>query len=264
MYRRVVDFHAHAFHDKIAEKAARNLNQYYGIPLAGNGRFCYLTQSMKDNHITKMVVHATATKPEQVETINDYVAGLVTKDIIGFGTLHPDYPMLAEELDRIENLGLRGLKFHPIFQGFAIDDPGMYPIYEMAEGRLPILMHVGDTNSDAATPARMAKVLDCFPKLTVIAAHLGGYGEWENAKRFLIGREGLYVDTSSSIRFMQPDEAAAIIRAHGTDRVLFGTDYPLSLHKQELEVFDRLGLTDEENEQILWKNAYRLLKLPVD
>ncbi len=264
MYRKVVDFHAHAFHDKIAEKAALNLNHYYGIPLAGNGRFCYLTESMKENHITKMVVHATATKPEQVETINDYVAGLISTDIIGFGTLHPGYPTLAKELERLISLGLRGLKFHPVFQGFAIDDPNMYPIYELAEGRLPILMHVGDKNSDAATPERLAKILDHFPRLTVIAAHLGGYGEWENAKQWLIGREGLYVDTSSSIRFMAPKEATALIRAHGTDRVLFGTDYPLSLHKPELEIFDRLELTEAESEQILWKNAYRLLKLPID
>lgn len=264
MYRKVVDFHAHAFHDKIAEKAALNLNRYYGIPLAGDGRFCRLTDSMKENHITKMVVHATATKPEQVETINDYVSGLITPDIIGFGTLHPDYPHQAKELERLMKLGLRGLKFHPVFQGFAIDDPGMYPIYELVEGRLPILMHVGDKNTDAATPSRLAKVLDRFPHLTVIAAHLGGYSEWESAKQYLIGRKGLYVDTSSSIRFMQPEEAAALIRAHGTEQVLFGTDYPLSLHKPELEIFDALGLTEAESEQILWKNAYRLLNLPIE
>lgn len=261
MYRKIVDFHAHAFHDKIAEKAARNLNEYYGIPLAGNGMFRILLDSMRDNHIDKLVVHATATKPEQVPVINDYMAGLIGPDIIGFGTLHSGYAHCGAELDRIEQLGLRGIKFHPVFQGFAIDDESMFPIYERLEGRLPILLHVGDKNTDCATPERLVRVLRRFPGLTVIAAHLGGYGEWEAAKRYIIGHENVYVDTSSAIRFMEPGEAAAMIRAHGTDKVLFGTDYPLSLHKAELEVFDRLGLTEAESEQILWKNAYRLLGL---
>lgn len=261
MYRKIVDFHAHAFHDKIAEKAAKNLNVYYGIPLAGNGRLQTLLDSMQKNRIDKLVVHATATKPEQVPVINEYMSSLITEDIIGFGTLHPDYPHCRQELDRFEALGLRGIKFHPIFQGFKIDDEAMFPIYEQLEGRFPMLIHVGDKNSDGATPRRLARVLDKFPGLVTVAAHMGGYSEWEAAREYIIGRRNVYVDTSSSIRFMEPEEAVGLIRAHGTERVLFGTDYPLSLHEAELKIFDSLGLTEEENEQILWKNAYRLLGL---
>ncbi len=261
MYRKIVDFHAHAFHDKIAEKAAKNLTEYYDIPLAGNGMFRYLLESMEKNRIDKLVIHATATKPEQVPVINEYVSGLVTEHIIGFGTLHPDYADWRAELDKFPALGLQGIKFHPIFQGFNIDDESMFPIYEALEGKYPMLIHVGDKNSDGATPQRLAKVLDKFPKLVTIAAHMGGFGEWEAAKEYIIGRDNVYVDTSSSIRFMEPDAATALVRAHGIEKVLFGTDYPLSLHVPELQVFDRLDLTEEEKEQILWKNAYRLLGL---
>lgn len=262
MKRKIVDFHAHAFHDKIAEKAAQNLNEYYGIPLAGNGLFSVLLDSMKESGIDKLVVHATATKAAQVEVINDYVAGLITPDIIGFGTLHPDYQGFEKELDRIVSLGLRGIKLHPIFQDFAIDTPVMLSVYRaIAERRLPVLLHVGDENSDKSTPRRLAAVLDAIPDLTVVAPHLGGYAEWEDAKTYLLGRENVYLDTSSAIRFMSPEAAAEIIRTHGADRVLFGTDYPLALHKDELLRFDALPLTKEEQEQILWKNAYRLLEL---
>lgn len=261
MERRVVDFHAHAFHDKIAKKAAKNLNTYYGIELAANGRFCYLLNSMRDNHIDKLVIHATATKPEQVTSINDYVASLITPDIIGFGTIHRDYADYETELDRVEKLGLRGIKLHPVFQGFAADDEGMFPIYEKLSGTLPVLIHAGDLHTDESTPRRLLNVVKNFPDLTLIAAHLGGYGEWDEAKKYLIGKTDIYIDTSSAIRFLKPREARDIIRAHGADRVLFGTDYPLSLHKEELEIFDRIGLTEEESEKILWKNAYRLLGL---
>ncbi len=262
MYRKVVDFHAHAFHDKIAEKAAQNLNTYYDIPLAGNGMFHILLESMQKNHIDKLIIHATATKPAQVTVINDYVAGLIRPDIIGFGTLHRDYGAYKEELDRVVSLGLRGIKFHPVFQGFAIDDPLMLPIYEkIAEKNLPILMHMGDKNCDLTTPERLANVLDEIPGLTVVAAHMGGFGEWRAAEQYLYGRENVYLDTSSSIRFLEPEETKRLIRAHGADKVLFGTDYPLALHPEELANIDKLGLSAEEEEQILWKNAYRLLKL---
>ncbi len=261
MGRKIVDFHAHAFHDKIALKAAQNLNEYYGIPLAGNGTFKVLLDDAKKHKIDTIVVHATATKPQQVPVINDYVSTLLTDGIVGFGTLHPDYMACHEELDRLISLGLKGLKFHPVFQGFAIDDEAMLPIYEMAEGRLPILMHMGDLHTDCATPARLAKVMKQFPKLTVVAAHMGGYGEQEAAKRELADFENIYVDTSSSIRFMEPEVAAGYVRAFGAERVLFGTDYPLSLYDDELRVFDAMGLSEEESEQILWKNAYKLLNL---
>ena len=64
-----------------------------------------------------------------------------------------------------------------------------------------------------------------------------------------------------SIRFLPPEESAAIIRAHGTDRVLFGTDYPLSNHKFEFECMKKLNLTNDEYEKIYWKNAFQLLNL---
>ncbi len=269
MSRKVVDFHAHAFHDKIAEKAAKNLNVYYGIPLAGNGTFQVVLDSMAENSIDKMVVHATATKPEQVRVINDYVASLIGPNLIGFGTMHPGYEDFESELERLKILGLSGIKFHPIFQGFAIDEPVMMPVYrKIAELKLPVLMHMGDKVSDGANPKRLAAVLDAVPELVVVAAHLGGSGDclggeagWRETEQYLCGRSNVYYDTSSSVRFIEPQKATEMIRKLGTDRVVFGTDYPLSLHQQELEIFDQLSLTESEQEAILWKNAYKLLGL---
>lgn len=260
MGRKIVDFHAHAFHDSIAVKAANHLNTYYDIPLAANGLFYHLVQSMRVNKIDKLVVHATATKPSQVQNINNYIASLTNEDILGFGTVHYAYPNVEEELDRIEQLGLRGIKFHPVFQGFAIDDEKMFLIYDKIAGRFPVLMHTGDKHTDASSPKRMAKILERYPNMTVVAAHLGGYREWDEALKYIIGKN-CYIDTSSAIRFLEPAKAREIIRAHGTDKVLFGTDYPLALHPEELEFFDKLELSAEENEQILWKNAYQLLNL---
>ena len=97
MSRRVVDVHAHAFDEKIAVKATQNLHTYYGIEPAADGRLIHLIESAKENNIDKLVVCATATKPTQVEMINNYVSTLVGEHIIGLGTLHPDYDNIRAE-----------------------------------------------------------------------------------------------------------------------------------------------------------------------
>jgi len=258
MARKIVDIHAHAFDEKIAIKATENLHEYYGIKPAADGRLIHLIESSKENDIDKLVVCATATKPTQVEMINDYVSGLIEEHIIGFGTLHPDFDDIDAEIERMIVLGLSGIKLHPIFQGFEIDEDKAMNMFERIGSNLPVLIHVGDKNSDAASPKRLANVMERYPEITFIAAHLGGYSEWEEAKECLIGKN-LYIDTSSSTRFLKPKVAKELIRLHGADKVLFGTDYPLSNHKFEIKCLEKLKLTDEEYEKIFWKNAYDLL-----
>ncbi len=260
MPQKIVDFHAHAFDEKIAVKATENLHKYYGITPAADGRYCNLLKSAQESRVDKLVVCATATKPQQVQMINNYVSGLQNENIIGFGTLHCDYDEIDAELDRMSDLRLNGIKFHPIFQKFKIDDEKAMRMFEKIGNRFPVLIHMGDKNEDGTTPERLWNVIKELPNITFIAAHLGGYGEWDAVKKFLIGKN-LYFDTSSSVRFMKPKMARDFIRAHGTDKILFGTDYPLSNHAYEMNVLKKLKLTEEEYEKIYWKNAYKLLNL---
>ena len=260
MARKIVDIHAHAFDEKIAIKATENLHEYYGISPAADGRLIHLIESSKENNIDKLVVCATATKPAQVKMINNYVSTSIGKHIIGFGTLHPDFDNLDLEIERMIKLGLSGIKLHPIFQGFEIDEEKALKMFECVGSKLPVLIHLGDKNSDAASPKRLSRVMEKYPEITFIGAHLGGYSEWEEAKECLFGKN-LYIDTSSSTRFLKPKIARELIRLHGVDKVLFGTDYPLSNHAFEIKCLEKLKLTDEEYEKIYWKNAYNLLGL---
>ena len=260
MAQKIVDFHAHAFDEKIAVKATENLHKYYGIKPAADGRYENLLKSAEKSGVEKLVVCATATKPGQVQMINTYVSGLQNENIIGFGTLHPEFDEIDSELNRMETLGLHGIKFHPIFQKFKIDDEIAMRMFEKIGNRFPILIHMGDKNSDGTTPERLWNVMKEIPEITFIAAHLGGYGEWDAVKKFLIGKN-LYFDTSSSVRFMKPQMAKELILAHGTDKILFGTDYPLSDHAYEMKVLKKLKLNEEDYEKIYWQNAYKLLNL---
>ncbi len=258
----IIDIHAHIFPDKIAEKAVDAIGRYYGVSMRRDGTVDGLLESGRNIGVEKYIVHSSATTVEQVKAINDYVSG-VTRDhpeFIGFATLHPDMPDIPAEVDRIISLGLKGLKLHPEFQHFTVDDDSMMPIYEAVEGRLPVLIHMGDRNVDSSSPIRLARVLDKFPQLTVIAAHFGGYSMWDLSCEYLIGRN-VYMDTSSTLDFITPERAVDMIRKHGADKMLFGSDYPMWDHREELNRFLALDLTEEERRAILFENAQKLLSI---
>ncbi|AUS95670.1 amidohydrolase [Clostridium thermosuccinogenes] len=261
-HRKIIDVHAHVFPDKIADKAVGSIGEYYGVPMHGKGTASDLMESGSRINVSYYVVHSTATKVEQVKTINDFIAEQQRKNscFIGFGTLHPDMEDVDEEVDRIISLGLKGIKLHPDFQDFCIDDERMMGIYEAVEKRLPVLLHMGDENKTSSSPKRLEKVLDRFPKLVVVAAHLGGYRMWKESMDCLVGRN-VFFDTSSSLFWLDSSTAVSMIRKHGVNKVLFGSDYPMWSHEEELERFLNLGLTKEEREFILWRNAARLLNL---
>jgi uncharacterized protein len=258
----IIDFHAHIFPEKVAKKATEAIGRYYDIKMTGNGTASGLILEGKKIGVKKYIVHSTATIPAQVEVINDFIGQICVQypSFVGFGTLHPGFKNHDAEMDRIISAGMKGIKLHPEFQHYSIDDDLMMAVYKAVAGRLPILMHVGDEKKDSSSPARLRRILDRFPDLVVIAAHLGGYRVWQESRNLLVGTK-VFFDTSSTLAFLKPDEACDIIRSHGADRVLFGTDYPMWTHQDELSRFMQLPLSDDEREKILWKNAAKLLKI---
>lgn len=256
----IIDIHTHIFPDKVASKAVKAIGDYYGIQMCRPGTVDDLIQSGSSIGVSKLIVHSSATTVHQIRPINEYIYSIQAAhaELIGFATLHPDMSDVAGEVDNIIVHGLRGIKLHPEFQGFAIDDDSMMPIYKEIEGRLPVLIHMGDEKSDLSSPLRLARVLDRFPDLLVIAAHFGGYQMWDLSCEYLIGKR-LYMDTSSSLAFLSPSKAVDMIRRHGVDKMLFGSDYPMWDHYEELERFLRLELTQDERRAILHDNAQRLL-----
>ena len=136
-------------------------------------------------------------------------------------------------------------------------------MYEKLEGRLPVICHMGDEVKRYSAPKKLAKVIEAFPDLKIIAAHMGGYSEWEDAEKYVIGKN-VWVDTSSTLFALAPEKVVDLIHKHGVDRVLFGTDYPMWRPDEELERFMKMDLTEEEREKILWKNAAEFLALKID
>lgn len=263
----IIDAHAHIFPDKIAEKAAAGIGGFYdGMAIDSGGTLGELLRKGTEAGVDKFIVQSVATVPHQVGAVNDYIAECVRREngrLIGFGAMHPEFEDIENEIERIISLGLRGIKLHSDFQNFNIDDEKAFPIYEAAEGRLPILFHVGDSRYDRSSPERLLNVVKRFPKLTVIGAHFAGWSMWDRGAE-LFGdyiRENpqcrFYTDCSSSLYAMTPEHAAELIRKFGADRVMWGTDYPMWNAKEELERFNALPLTDRERGMILSENALR-------
>lgn len=262
---KVIDCHVHCFPDDIAGKAVDKLTNAYVITPSFDGTVQGLLRQMSAEGIEASVILPVATKASQVHDINDWSASIQSERIIAFGAIHPDYPEPAEEIDRMLAMGIRGIKLHPNWQGFRPDDPRMFQIYEAVKGRMVICFHAGDELGSwtelLSTPKALASLHKRFPDLKMVAAHMGGYRMWDEAEEYLIGTD-VYLDTSACFPEDLPDERfVSLIRAHGAEKILFGSDSPCGPPIDQLERFLSLPLTDEEKELICWKNARRLLRL---
>ena len=257
----IYDFHAHIYPDKIAARAVEGVGSFYNLPMAETGTVDRLLEIGQESGITNFIVHSVATVPKQVESINNFVAGAVKEHpetLTGFGTMHADYENKEEEIERFLSMGLSGLKIHPDSQHFYVDDEKMFPVYDMIQGRIPIQIHCGDYRYDFDHPRRIRRILKEFPRLTVIAAHFGGWSIYDLATEYLQD-VNCYFDCSSSIPFLGDRRSVELIRMYGAERMLFGSDYPMWSPKAELEHLYTMGLTDEELSLMLFRNAERIL-----
>ncbi len=261
---KIIDVHCHAFPEKIAYSAANNIATYYTLPLSGDGTLDKMMELSVDVNVYKYVICSAATKAINVEHANDFIYSTVSAhtNLIGLGTTHADYDNNEKEFERIVRMGLRGIKLHCDFQGFDIDTPKMDTAYRMCEKyHLPILFHIGDPNCDHSRADKLYNVLQKFPDLTVIAAHMGGYKTKALSEKYLVGTK-VYFDCSEWDRYMSAEELCDMIRRHGVDKILFGSDYPLCTTSQTAKMLvDKAELTDDELEKIFYSNAARVFKI---
>jgi predicted TIM-barrel fold metal-dependent hydrolase len=266
--KHVVDFHTHVFPEKVAARAVASLRETYGVEPVAEATIPGLIGAMEDAGVDAAVAAPVATRPDQVSSINDWAARSGSDRIICFGALHPGIADPAAEVERMVGLGLKGVKLQPNFQEFSPDDPRMWPAYEAAQGRLVVLLHSGQEirpfEHVHAQPAAVARVHAAFPELTMVVAHMGGYQMWDEVREHLVG-EDLFLDTSyCPERDIADEDLRALIRDHGAERVVFGTDFPWAHPEPDIARLCRLGLRQEEVEAIAWENAQRLLGLEVE
>ena len=259
---KVIDMHTHIYPDPIARKAAQSIRSYYHLGENMDGTVATLLERGSAAGVTNYLILPVAVKPEHVHHINQFTLQQMQEQpcFTGFGTIHLEMENLMEEVERIPEMGLKGIKIHPDCQHFNIDDPRLFPVYETVQEKLPMMIHMGDERYDYSHPERLRKVLQLFPKLEVCAAHFGGHTMYETAKEYLSDTNCI-MDISSTLMFLDQKAAEGYINHYGAERLAFGTDYPVWDPVQEVKRLDALNLTEEQKEQIAWKTAARFLHL---
>ncbi len=277
---RVIDFHTHTFPDKIAAAAVAKLMEKAHAASFSDGTRAGLIAAMGNAGIEHAVVLPVATNPVKCASMNDTSHALDGLDhLTYFAAIHPDAPNWDTELARAASLGFRGVKIHPVYQDVAIDDPRFVRILaKCGELNLTVVMHggadIGFPGVTKCSPAMLRNALNQAGPVRLIAAHMGGWRNWQEVPEYLLDTS-VMLDTAYTLGAIAPiDDHYApeelpmladarfveLVRIFGSERVLFGTDSPWVDMAECVAHMDALPLTEKEKADIFALNADRLLK----
>ncbi len=264
----IINAHAHIYPNKIAKKATDSIGDFYSLKMqVPAGTTERLLENGLNAGVSKFVVHSCATKAHQVRAINEFIKEEIDlhNEFIGFMTLHQD--MSEEEIEKeVEwcvKAGFKGIKLHPDFQKFNIDNEEIEKIYRVVskvDKIFPILFHTGDDRYEFSKPYRLANIAKKYKKAYFIAAHFGGYRCWNEVDVYN-GLDNVYFDTCSALPFIGEERAKKFIDKFGVEKFFFGDDFPMWDVKEELERFYKIKLTDDEREKILGLNIKNFLQI---
>ena len=248
----IIDFHTHIFPDKIAGKTLDVLKAgvlKYEKTVAKShydGTKSGLISSMEKNGVDISVALPIATKPSQTESINTFASAVSDKKIVSFASLHPENEDTDKILQNIKQSGFIGIKLHPEFQSAFVDSPEIIKILKKAEElELYTVFHAG---CDIGLP----------PPVHSTPAHFKNALEYVSGK-FIIAstadrsRKDLIKD------YIPSEQAKRIIKAHGSKKILFGSDAPWESPKETLSFLLSLDLDQMCIDDITYKNAQKIL-----
>ena len=275
-----IDFHTHVFPDKLAPHAIESLKKMAengtgkkdAMTAYVDGTLSALKGSMEHAGIDASVVLPVCTRPEQFDSVNRFASEINGKDgIYAFGGIHPDCDHIDEKLENIKEMGLYGVKLHPAYQGHAIDSKKNVKIVKKClKLGLHVIFHCG---YDVAFPGTGTDDAERFEKAyssilnkygsddgaQIILAHAGGLTTVEQTLDHLCGMP-IYLDLALALEAVKTDNLMRLIRTHGADRILFGTDSPWSSQRKSKERLASLPISKAEYEMISCENAKKILK----
>lgn len=260
-----IDCHTHAYPVEVADKLIPRMKEVYGVEPACAATVQGLEKSMSESGIDHCLLLTVANRPEHVISTNDWAAQIQDEkeNINCFGSIHPDHEHAAEELERIHGQGIRGIKLQPNAQGFYPDAKKMYPIYEkLSKIGMIAVFHVGQEAQPIdelyAHPSRIRAVLESFPKITVLLAHLGGYGVHDYIDDVL-GFDKVWYDTAFIPGNIEDQKFRELVSFIGKDQVVFGSDFPWADPAESVEEIYRI-FDEKYAQKILEKNPGRFLR----
>ena len=263
----IIDFHAHAFPDGLAERAIAHLEKEGNAKAFLDGRVSSLLASMDSAGIGRAVVCSIATKPDQFAPILNWSRQIASQRIVPLPSIHPKGPDPVGKARLVAQAGLLGIKLHPYYQDFEIDDPALFHFFRVLEQMgLLVVCHTGFDfafpHDRKADPVRIVRLLDKVPNLRFVATHIGAWDDWDEVERHLLGKP-ITMEISMSLERLGPRRGREFLTAHPADRILFGTDSPWASQAETLSLARALGLEPERERRLLWENAQALLGSPL-
>ena len=280
----IVDMHTHIFPEKISAAVIDKLSRISRTPAFTDGTLNGLRKSMDAAQIDLSVILPVATNTGQVEKINSSAAKLneefASAGIFSLGCIHPDFTNYREELRRVKNRGLKGIKIHPVYQDTNLDDVKFLRIlYRAAELDLIVVAHagldIGFPGAVKCSPQMARHVVDEIGDFKFVLAHMGGWKNWSDVLKLLADTK-VFIDTAFStgeiiprsdfhweaddLKLLDAAQFMTFVKVFGADRIIFGTDSPWSSQKTSLDFINALPLSDADKIKILGGNAQRLLE----
>ena len=258
----IIDAHTHIFPDSQAAVFLKNTAEMFNVKTYGLATESDLISRMDENQISYSVIHMVAPYPTGVKETNNWLINLIQPRFIKFGTVHPAFIDFKEEIKRLKDNNICGIKFQPDIQRFFPDDKNLtYKLYEeLARTDMKVMFHIGGdplpSSKDRSKPHMIRNVALDFPELMIVGAHLAGLNVWEETYDMLAGLDNIYMESSLSYKFIKPSMAEKIIRKHGHKKIFFGSDYPFASIKESVDAAKSVTfLSDTQIKDILGRNA---------
>ncbi len=276
----IIDFHTHIFPPWLRERRDEYIkcdpcfSLLYSQPEARMATAEELLASMDEAGVDlSIVLNIGWVSHELCVKTNDYILDSISRypaRLIGFCAIQPGAGDAAiAELERCAKAGAKGIgELRSDTQGFDLTDERMMkPLVDAAlEHNLILLTHSSEpvghdySGKGSITPDILYSFITGFPDLKLVCAHWGGglpfYALMPDVAKALAN---VFFDTAATVFLYQPRIFTQVSSIIGSDRILFGTDYPLMHQNRVITQIRSSGLCEEDKVKILGANAQKLL-----
>lgn len=269
----IIDFHTHIYPDKLAPRTVPLLSERAGVIPSTDGTYNGLFSYMEENGIDISVVLPVVTSPRQFDSILRFASFINENSrpdarprLISFAGVHPASPDMKEQVRLVKREGFKGIKLHPNYQGMCFDDIRFMRLIDAASQEdLIVVTHTGydpyTPDLKVCTPDMILHVLKELHPPKLVLAHMGNNRNHEEALEKLCGQD-VYFDASYSITRMDRELFVQMVKAHGAHKILYGSDSPWGNAREGVNLIQTSpAFSQEEKDQLLFKNASRLLGL---
>lgn len=238
---RIIDIHTHIYPVALARRAmevtGHENDDFKKLPIREN-----LLARMREAGVDLSVNLPVVSKPQNQGEVNRFAKEAARKNIISFGGLHPDCENVIEELEKLKDMEMAGIKFHPPFQKVHLEDPKYEEMWrKINELGFPVLIHMGTARIVRPYdlyPSGIRKILKSAPDIPIIMAHMGSFCMMKNPDEDLENLpENVFIDTAMSAELEEAGEFEKIVRQFGTKagalRLRFSLWQPESRNRED-------------------------------